>query len=187
MATGVLLEVDDTRLHVVERGEGLPLFVLHGGPGLDHTMFGHHLDALTDQVRLILVDQRSQGRSDPAPLATVTLSRMARDISALAAAMGLKRYAVLGHSFGAFVALQHAVDVPGAAAATIISSGLPSERSSSASRMSSTGSSRPNFASKSSSHGPTSNGSKPRRDARRYCATSCRSISPTRTIPASPR
>ena len=128
MATGVLLQVDDTRLHVVERGEGLPVFVLHGGPGLDHTMFGHHLDALTDQVRLILVDQRSQGRSDPAPLATVTLSRMARDICELAAAMGLKRYAVLGHSFGAFVALQHAVDFPGAAAATIISSGLPSER-----------------------------------------------------------
>lgn len=128
MATGLLLPVDDTRLHVVERGEGLPLIVLHGGPGLDHTMFGHHLDGLTDQVRLILVDQRSQGRSDRAPLATVTLSRMARDISALAAAMGLQRYAVLGHSFGAFVALQHAVDFPGAATATIISSGLPSER-----------------------------------------------------------
>jgi proline iminopeptidase len=128
MAAGRLVQIDDTRLHVVERGEGLPLIVLHGGPGLDHTIFGHHLDGLMDQVRLVLVDQRSQGRSDRAPIATVTLGRMARDVSELAAAMGLQRYAVLGHSFGAFVALQHAVDFPGAAAATIISSGLPSER-----------------------------------------------------------
>jgi proline iminopeptidase len=35
---------------------------------------------------------------------------------------------VLGHSFGSFVALQHAVDHPGAAAQTIISGGVPSAR-----------------------------------------------------------
>ena len=35
---------------------------------------------------------------------------------------------MLGHSFGAFVALQHAVDFPGRPAGTIVSSGVPSER-----------------------------------------------------------
>jgi pimeloyl-ACP methyl ester carboxylesterase len=35
---------------------------------------------------------------------------------------------VLGHSYGAFVALQHAVDFPGAAAMTIVSSGVPGSR-----------------------------------------------------------
>jgi proline iminopeptidase len=128
MPRGELVQIDDTRLHVVARGDGVPVLVLHGGPGLDHTIFGSHLDGLADQVRLLFVDQRSQGRSDRAPLETVTLTRMAKDVSELADAMGLDRYAVLGHSFGAFVALQHAVDFPGAAAATIISSGLPSER-----------------------------------------------------------
>jgi hypothetical protein len=35
------VEISDTRLHVVERGDdGLPLLVLHGGPSLDHHMFG---------------------------------------------------------------------------------------------------------------------------------------------------
>jgi proline iminopeptidase len=53
---------------------------------------------------------------------------MATDVSSLAAALGLERYAVLGESFGAFVALQHAVDQPGAAAQTIISGGVPSTR-----------------------------------------------------------
>jgi pimeloyl-ACP methyl ester carboxylesterase len=42
--------------------------------------------------------------------------------------MQLERYAVLGHSFGAFVALQHAVDDPGRDGQTIVSGGLPSSR-----------------------------------------------------------
>jgi proline-specific peptidase len=111
---------------VLERGNGpLPLFVLHGGPGCDHTMFGDYLDPLTEGCRLLLVDQRSQGRSDPAPRETWTLGEMAADVERLAQTLELERYAVLGHSYGAFVALQHAVDFPGRPAASIISAGVP--------------------------------------------------------------
>ena len=42
--------------------------------------------------------------------------------------MELGRYAVLGHSYGAFLALQHAVDFPGRPVGTIVSSGLPDAR-----------------------------------------------------------
>jgi proline iminopeptidase len=123
------VDVGDTRLHVVERGSGFPLLVLHGGPGLDHHMFGDYLDPLTDDYRLVLVDQRAQGRSDgDAPRDTWTVERMAADVSALAGALGYEAYAVLGHSFGAFVALQHAVDFPDEPAGTIVSSGVPSAR-----------------------------------------------------------
>jgi proline iminopeptidase len=125
----MLVSAGDTRLNVEERGAGdLALLVLHGGPGLDHTMFGAWLDPLGAEYRLLLVDERSQGRSDPAPPETWTLAQHARDVDALASALGLERYAVLGHSFGAFIALQHAVDFPGRPAGTIVSSGLPSAR-----------------------------------------------------------
>src|SRR3954452_18170407 len=125
----MLVDVGDTRLYVEERGTGsLPLVVLHGGPGLDHTMFGSYLDALGDACRLLLVDQRAQGRSEASDPRTWTLAQMAADVSALAAALHLERYAVLGHSFGAMVALQHAVDFSGEPAVSIISSGVPSER-----------------------------------------------------------
>jgi proline iminopeptidase len=123
---GRLVDVGDTRLHVVERGSGYPLIVLHGGPGLDHLMFGDYLDPLGDEYRLLLVDQRAQGCSDRPPEETWTLERMAADVQALAEALGLGTYAVLGHSYGAIVALQNAVDFPGAAAQTIVSSGVPS-------------------------------------------------------------
>ena len=128
VAEGRLVPIGDTRLHVVQRGGGYPLIVLHGGPGLDHRMFGDYLDPLGDEHRLLFVDQRAQGRSDRPPEETWTLERMAADVKALAEALELDRYAVLGHSYGAFVALQNAVDFPGAVAQTIVSSGLPSSR-----------------------------------------------------------
>jgi proline iminopeptidase len=125
----MLVSVGDIRLSVVERGTGdLALFVLHGGPGLDHTMFGSYLDGLGDVCRLLLVDERATGRSDPAPPDTWSLERQAADVQALADALELERFAVLGHSFGAFIALQHAVDFAGSPAATIVSSGVPHAR-----------------------------------------------------------
>ena len=128
---GRLVDVGDTRLYVEQRGpdDALPLFVLHGGPGLDHHAFGDYLDPLADSVRLLLVDQRAHGLSDrDSDPSTWTLETMADDVSRLAAVMGMTEYAVLGHSFGAFVALQHACDAPGAALGTIVSAGLPSTR-----------------------------------------------------------
>jgi proline-specific peptidase len=125
-AEGELVRIDDTSLFVVERGTGYPVIVLHGGPGLDHHEFADYLDPLTDAFRLLLVDQRANGRSERAPESTWTLERMAQDVIMLARALHLERYAVLGHSYGAFVALQNAVDYPGMAAQTIVSGGVPS-------------------------------------------------------------
>ena len=126
-----LVPIDDTSLWVVERGpaDGLPLLVLHGGPGLDHHEFGDYLDPLTDRgIRLLLVDLRAQGRSERCDPATWTLERHAQDVIMVARSMRLSPYAVLGHSYGAFVALQNAVDYPGMTAATIVCAGVPGSR-----------------------------------------------------------
>jgi proline iminopeptidase len=126
---GRLVRIDDTALWVEERGEGLPLLILHGGPGLDHHEFADYLDPLTDRgIRLVFIDIRACGRSEPCPSSTWTLERHAQDVIMLARAMRLDRYAVFGHSYGAFVALQNAVDYPGIAVKTIVSGGLASMR-----------------------------------------------------------
>ena len=131
---GRVVEVADTKLYVDERGEpsGFPLLVFHGGPGLDHTWFGDYLDPLTGdgRYRLVLADERACGRSDrTAPRPTWTLGRMAQDVSDMAASLGvIDGYAALGHSYGAFLVLQHAVDHPGEPRGTIASAGIAAAR-----------------------------------------------------------
>jgi len=118
-----LVELSDgASLHVVELGSGLPLIVLHGGPGLDHRMFRPYLDPLGDEFRLLYVDQRGQGQSERVDPATLSLDGFARDVDLLAEALGLERFALLGHSFGAIVTAKHAIEL-GTAAAYVISGG----------------------------------------------------------------
>jgi proline-specific peptidase len=104
--------IDGARIFYLPVGspERYPLIVLHGGPGLDHTEMHPWMDALADTFYLIYVDQRGQGRSERVDPATLTLGRFAEDVTKLASALGFDRYAVLGHSFGSFVALAHAIE-----------------------------------------------------------------------------
>jgi proline iminopeptidase len=106
------ITVDGARLFYLPVGSprNPPLILLHGGPGLDHTELHPWLDALADDFYLIYVDQRGQGRSERVDPATLSLSRFAADVSALARALGFPRYALLGHSFGAMVSIVHAVE-----------------------------------------------------------------------------
>jgi proline iminopeptidase len=115
---------DGYRLFAVEVGEGdgAPLIVLHGGPGLDHTHLRPWLDPLGDERRVIYVDERGQGRSERVDCETLSLEVFARDVDLLAGALGLERYALLGHSFGAIITTYHAINV-GTAGAYVISGG----------------------------------------------------------------
>jgi pimeloyl-ACP methyl ester carboxylesterase len=113
---------DGGSLFVQELGDGFPLIVLHGGPGMDHTMFRPYLDPLAEDFRVLYVDQRGQGRSERVDPASLTLEVFARDVNRLAEALGLDEYAVLGHSFGAIVTTWHAVNL-GTATAYVISGG----------------------------------------------------------------
>jgi proline iminopeptidase len=113
---------DGYRMNVEEVGGGFPVIVLHGGPGLDHSMFRPYLDPLADDFRLLYVDERGQGRSDRVDPGTLSLEVFARDVDLLAEALGLDAFALLGHSFGAIIATHHATEL-GTATAYVISGG----------------------------------------------------------------
>lgn len=127
LSRGRYVSAGDTRLFVLELGEGYPVIALHGGPGLDHTVFRPWLDPLADRFRLIYVDQRGHGRSDLAPDHTLTLGQLVRDVDALVAGLGLVEFALLGHAFGSFVALEHAVR-RGTAGRYVVAGCVPSFR-----------------------------------------------------------
>jgi proline iminopeptidase len=113
---------DGVTLWVEELGAGFPVFVLHGGPGLDHQHFRPWLDPLADEFRVLYVDERGQGRSERVDPVTLTLDVFARDVDLAAEALGLDEFALLGHSFGAIVATHHAIEL-GTAAGYVISGG----------------------------------------------------------------
>src|SRR2546427_11594611 len=103
---------DGYNLNVEEVGSGFPVIVLHGGPGLDHSMFPPYLDPLGDEYRLLYVDERGQGRSQRADPPTLSLEAFAPDVDLLAETPELDSFALLGHSFGAIIATHPPTQLP---------------------------------------------------------------------------
>lgn len=92
-------------------GQGDPLLLMHGGPGLDHTSL-LSLRPLADRYTLIFYDHRCNGRSAGAEIASMTWDNLTADAEALRQALGFERWAVLGHSFGGMVAQEYALRYP---------------------------------------------------------------------------
>ena len=109
-------------MNVEEVGDGFPVIVLHGGPGLDHSSFRPYRSTRRAADRLSHVDERGQGRSERVDPTTLSLDVFARDVDLLAGALGLERFALLGHSFGAIITTKHATEI-GTAAGYVISGG----------------------------------------------------------------
>jgi proline iminopeptidase len=103
---------DGTLLAYRRTGAGLPLVCLPGGPGRTPDYLGD-LGGLGDHRELILPDTRGTGRSAvPADPESYRCDRLARDVEALRAALGLERIDLLGHSAGGSVALLYAAAHP---------------------------------------------------------------------------
>jgi proline iminopeptidase len=88
------------------------LFLLHGGPGGDHSSFKTSSAALRDTAQLVYVDHRGCGRSAQGDPATYTLDNNIDDLEALRAHLGLDRISILGSSYGGMVAQGYAIRYP---------------------------------------------------------------------------
>ncbi|WP_412068624.1 alpha/beta fold hydrolase [Rubrivirga sp. IMCC43871] len=118
---------DGVDLYYHTYGEGPPLLVLNGGPGLSSEHFAglaRQLAALGDGHRVILFDQRGTGRSPLATVSssTITVDLMVRDIEALRRHLGTEAWAVLGHSWGGMYAMLYATRHPDRVRGLVLSS-----------------------------------------------------------------
>jgi pimeloyl-ACP methyl ester carboxylesterase len=105
------IPIRDVSLFVNIMGQGYPLLLMHGGPGLDHTTL-LSLQPLADQFTLIFYDHRCNGRSEGAEVSSMTFEDLTADADALRQTLGFEKWAVLGHSFGGNVALEYALRYP---------------------------------------------------------------------------
>ena len=102
------VSVGDVELHVHEKGEGRPLVALHGGPGLDGSLWFPGLDPLAAEGwRVLAPDHRANGRSDAGDPSLWTVPQMADDVEELIRRLELDRPVVIGWSFGSFVVQSH--------------------------------------------------------------------------------
>ncbi len=105
------VEVHQTQLFYIRRGTGVPCLVMHGGLGLDHTYL-RGLDIVSDVFHLVYYDHRHNGRSGRPLLESVTHAQLAADAEGLRQQLGFGKVAVLGHSYGGFIALEYALRYP---------------------------------------------------------------------------
>jgi proline iminopeptidase len=115
-APGRYVELRDTRLRVDERGpsDAPPLLYIHGGPGQGCFDFmAWQGDRLAKDLRVVGVDQRGALFSGPLPDdQVVTEDGLVDDFEALRDVLDIERWSILGHSFGARLALRYAVRHP---------------------------------------------------------------------------
>ncbi|MHA6688838.1 prolyl aminopeptidase [Devosia sp. A449] len=110
-----LLDVGDGHQLYVEtigRADGMPAVFLHGGPG-SGCQPGHR--RLFDPTRFhaVLFDQRGAGRSLPArERAHNTTAHLIADLESIRRMLGIKRWLVVGGSWGATLALAYAEQYP---------------------------------------------------------------------------
>ena len=90
-------------LPIAMSGEGTPLILLHGW-SLDHRMWAPQVAGLADAHFLVMPDRRGCGGSTAPP----DLAREADDVIAIADFLGFDRFALVGLSRGAVVALDTA-------------------------------------------------------------------------------
>ena len=121
-----LLSVNGTDLFVKTIGVGEPLIVLHGGPGLSHDYFLPHMELLSEEMNLILFDQRGMGRSSIVLDSTsFSLDLLIEDIEALRQKLGFTAFHLMGHSWGGVLAMQYAVTYPGSLKSLILCNSMP--------------------------------------------------------------
>ena len=101
-------------------GAGLPLVVVNGGPGFDHT-YMHCSDAwdrVASKRKVVFYDQRDNGRSSELKEGqSCLLADQIADLDALRAHLGLEKMDLLGHSWGGYLVMAYAARHPDRSAA----------------------------------------------------------------------
>ncbi|MHC1710338.1 MAG: proline iminopeptidase-family hydrolase [Methanomassiliicoccales archaeon] len=104
-----MLKVEGGRIWFRVTGDGgIPLIVLHGGPGATHDYLDN-LEALSNERTVVLYDQLGSGRSErPADRGLWRAGRFVEELDALIRHLGFGRFHLLGQSWGTMLALMYA-------------------------------------------------------------------------------
>jgi pimeloyl-ACP methyl ester carboxylesterase len=118
-----VLRVEGTRLYFQQAGAGEPLVLLHG-LGASGADWEYLVPELSRHFQLVVPDLRGHGASDRA--GDYGVERFAADTWRLLDHLRVRAPTLVGHSMGGAVAMQMALDRPGAVPALVLANTLPS-------------------------------------------------------------
>jgi proline-specific peptidase len=97
---------------IVGSGPGIPLLILHGGPGVPHDYL-EPLERLGDERPIVFYDQLGCGKSDrPDDPSPWRMERFVEEVSQLRMALQLSRVHLFGHSWGTMLAMDYVLTHP---------------------------------------------------------------------------
>lgn len=118
---------NDIQLHYFAAGQGRPVLIVHGGPGIPYTQPWQGLEPLTGRYRFYYYDQRGCGQSTH-PFdtfasknyyanmtqldQTLGLGAQIADIERIRQILGEEKLILIGHSFGGMIASLYAAEFP---------------------------------------------------------------------------
>ena len=107
-------------------GQGKPLIVIHGCPGLTQDYLLPQMYELAKNNFMIFYDQRGCGKSTVDINAnTINIESFLNDIEAIRKAFNLDKISILGHSWGGFLAMQYTITYPERVDKLILSNSAP--------------------------------------------------------------
>ena len=102
----------DVWYRIVGDGDGIPLLALHGGPGFPHNAFGC-MGRLGDERPVVFYDQLGCGKSDrPQDTSLWVMERFIEEVATVRERLGLEEIVLLGHSWGAALAVEYLLRKP---------------------------------------------------------------------------
>ena len=115
---------DSSKTYYKIFGKGEPLLIINGGPGMNSNGFEGMAKILAETQETIIYDQRGTGKSELKELNSKTISMkiMAEDIEALRKHLKIKKWNILGHSFGGMLASYYATIYPNSINKLVLSS-----------------------------------------------------------------
>jgi pimeloyl-ACP methyl ester carboxylesterase len=114
---GGFLDLDGERLHVLDRGAGPPVVLIHGLSGQMGNFTHSLVDRLCGDFRVVAFDRPGSGYSTRPPKAPAGLPAQADALVKAFWALKLDHPVIVGHSLGGAVALAIALDHPECASA----------------------------------------------------------------------
>src|SRR5215471_3168840 len=114
------LTVERLRVRYIESGTGPAVVMIHGNAGsIEDFEFGV-IQALALNYRVVAVDRPGHGKSDRPNETTVNVEYQARLLHQVLLSLGVTQPALIGHSWGAALALSYALQYPTEVSALIL-------------------------------------------------------------------